>query len=337
MNQQQFMPNEQILPVDQSKNNNHNSPWIIGFIILILLLVVGVVFFSPNLKKQVIPNDFGTQVLLNDHSLLTETQKIEASKTPEGMVYVPEGEFLGGIPSSVPKGAGLKSFELSAFYIDITEVSVSKFQNFVEKNPNWSRDLADRTLVNGHYLKEPFTGEDILKRPLNQPIIWVSWYAAKAYCESTDKRLPTSAEWEKAARGSDGRVYPWGNVLDGNNVNFCDSNCGLFFRDNRWNDGYKDIAPVGSYPKGISPYGALDMSGNVAEWVSDWFDPNARTIIVGKHRDPSGAVSGQRKIIRGSSFQSSERDAGTAIYRFGASPPQDSLPDVGFRCVADVK
>ncbi|HSG42882.1 MAG TPA: formylglycine-generating enzyme family protein, partial [Anaerolineales bacterium] len=131
-------------------------------------------------------------------------------------------------------------------------------------------------------------------------------------------------EWEKAARGTDGNVYPWGDTFDGERLNFCDSNCSSSWADENIDDGYEFTAPVGSYPDGASPYGALDMAGNVWEWVADWYDAYPGNTV---SDDDYGTTY---RVLRGGSWVSGYNDVRSAV-RF-RSNPTNSYYDLGFRC-----
>jgi formylglycine-generating enzyme required for sulfatase activity len=152
----------------------------------------------------------------------------------------------------------------------------------------------------------------------NYPVACVAWEDAAAYCQWSGGRLPTEAEWEKAARGTDGIVYPWGNQS---------SNCQLANRDGC----LAFSAAVGSYLSGASPYGVLDMAGNVAEWTADWYDP--AYYADSPELNPTGSTTGELKVVRGGAWNSLPF-AIRVTARFGAEPAHVS-PALGFRCVQD--
>jgi formylglycine-generating enzyme required for sulfatase activity len=168
------------------------------------------------------------------------------------MGAVSTGEFFMGCNKSVDtecdSDEATSRPNLSAFWIDKTEVTVAEYTKCVDKGkcslPNTKGLCTWGKAGEGQH-----------------PINCVDWNQAKAFCEWAGKRLPNEAEWEKAARGTDGRRYPWGNEWEARRANVDGET-----------DGYKETAPVGSFATGASPYGALDMAGNVWEWTADWYD-----------------------------------------------------------------
>lgn len=173
------------------------------------------------------------------------------------MVLVPDGEFIMGLPSSEPGSERnpLRKVYLKAFYIDKLEVTNELYRKCVSaggcKDPSLITDYAATVFEQGkRWYKE--------KRMENFPVVGLTWRQAGQYCEWAGKRLPLTSEWEKAARGTDGRKYPWGDEWNGRKANWDE--------DGKI-DGFRKIAPVGSFPDGASPYGAMDMAGNVREWV----------------------------------------------------------------------
>src|SRR4051794_17411075 len=202
---------------------------------------------------------------------------------PVPMVTIPLGEFLMGSPEGTGRADEWpqRSVYLDAFAIDQVEVTNERYMAFVattgHRNP-----------------PNPYgTGPLLSIKGIEQlPVVQTTWYDAKAYCSWAKKRLPTEAEWEKAARGTDGRRFPWGNDdPTPSRANF----------DREW-DGDKTLAPVGSLSEGASPYGVKNMAGNAREWVQDWYDHDYYKHA--PHRNPQGPERGVVRSIRGGSWHS---------------------------------
>jgi len=262
-------------------------------------------------------------------------------------VYVPEGEFEMGSANDDPNAEDNEkprhTVYLDAFSIDRTEVTNAMFARFVQEtghqtnsekeefgwvcspntNPNCDR-------ANGADWQHPEGPESNLNGLGNHPVVQVSWNDAKAYCEWTGRRLPTEAEWERAGGGPDERKYPWGNnIPTGGVVNFCDQNCAFNNKNSRTNDGYQRTSPVGSYPAGASFYGALDMAGNVWEWVSDSYSPGY--YAYSPRENPIGP-SGSRKSARGGSWNNNARHIRVRHRSWGDLNSRND--HFGFRCAS---
>jgi formylglycine-generating enzyme required for sulfatase activity len=219
------------------------------------------------------------------------------------MVYVPEGEFLMGSADDDPGTSGASpqhTVYLESFWIDKTEVTNAQYGKCIE---------AGACEEPGCWDMESYNAPD-------QPVVCVTWHQAQAYATWLGGRLPTEAEWEKAARGTDGRIYPWGNSPPD-----CSKATYRFCADRP--------LPVGSLPDAASPYGALDMAGNAAEWVADWFqvDYYSQSPSV----NPQGPGFGLARVVRGGSFHGSP-EVGRSDLRWPRTPT-NSVSDVGFRVV----
>ena len=246
-------------------------------------------------------------------------------KTPAGaehvMVIVPEGEFLMGSATGGPDESPIHTVSLSEYLIDKVEVSNGQyvlFLNAIQRHTSLTGD-------NYVYLENPDI-QIFLRNQTYQtqpglelrPMVEITWWGARDYCAWIGGRLPTEAEWEKAARGDDQRRYPWGNATpDRDLLNF--------------NANLNRTVDVGSYPEGASPYGALDMAGNVWEWTNDFYQDDYYS--VSPRANPAGPLEpefGGVKSIRGGSFGS------PAVNVQSAGRSLDSLnwagPEFGFRC-----
>jgi len=205
------------------------------------------------------------------------------------VIKIPAGTFTMGSTENTDEKP-VHQVHLDEYYIDKYEVTNRQYKQFC--------DATGRS-----YPSDPgFSGmSGYFSNYSDYPVVNVSWDDAAAYCTWAGKRLPTEAEWEKAARGTDSRKYPWGNSeLTGRTCNFADKSTDYSWSDKSWNDGHAYTAPVGNYQDGASPYGCMDMAGNVWEWCADWYDISYYGRSPGSN--PTGPSSGSARVGRGGSW-----------------------------------
>jgi formylglycine-generating enzyme required for sulfatase activity len=236
------------------------------------------------------------------------------------MVYVPAGEFTMGSDNGEPDEAPAHTVALDGFWIDQTEITNSMYATFLNEHRDQSDlittwidvDDEDLQINSGSGTWQAVPGYE------DHPMIEVKWFGADAYCKwrGDGSRLPTEAEWEKAARGTTENLYAWGNEIDCSLANYgaCEG---------------KSVK-VGSYLSNASPFGALDMTGNVLEWVSDWYAEDYYQNS--PDSNPGGPATGEQRVLKGGSWDELTDVQVRTTARF-TEPPDDSLNDGGLRCV----
>ena len=258
------------------------------------------------------------------------------------MLLIPEGEFTRGAEEGELDGfewgrylnyeaeRPSRRIAVSSFYIDRHEVTNARYRKFLGE----VKTSGDEAFRHSEQPDGPDYNQELMTEDLagdDQPAVCASWYNAYAYCQWAGKRLPTEAEWEYAARGGDRyRKYPWGGGEP-------DSD-GIWWANyrparGRGADGYRVSAPVGSFPDGVSPFGLLDMAGNVEEWVQDWHDPYYYRRSK-ETRNPTGPAKGRSKVIKGGSYGTDKWNIRIATRLYGR--PSDRSVQLGFRCASDL-
>jgi formylglycine-generating enzyme len=218
------------------------------------------------------------------------------------MIAVPGGRGEMGFKSGEPDEFPPHSVTVSSFLLDRTEVTLADYARCIDARVCKSSPLT------------------LPQVPLTHPVVGVSWFEARRYCEWVGKRLPTEAEWEFAARHSHGTLYPWNGPADPTKANARGAQ-----------DGFEFTAPVGSFPAGASAHGVVDLAGNAAEWTADWYDATYYQKSVEK--DPTGpeASTGER-VARGGSW--SDADYGLRASARRGLDPNVANSSIGFRCAA---
>lgn len=264
--------------------------------ILLFALLGGFVGFNiANFSKVIPPTEISsatgvapvidtptrvTTMTVPDSSTLPSTN-IGSPVESEGMMYIPSGEFLMGSETGEINEFPVHKVYLDAYWIDKYEVTNATYKRCVDEGKCSPPSDGSAYLIQSNYGIPEFN---------DYPVIYVNWNMAKTYCEWRGDRLPTEAEWEKAARGIDQRTYPWGESIDCARANF--GNC------------LSSPTKVGSYFQGISPYGVHDMSGNAWEWVNDWYDE--KYYQYSPSSNPQGPAFGEHHILRGGAWHLSD-------------------------------
>ncbi len=223
------------------------------------------------------------------------------------MVKIPAGKFNMGKEDNIESADGPRhTVYLEDYWIDQTDVTNAMFAKCVQAGQctfDVQHAATDIHFGNPEYV--------------DHPVVYITWYQAVAYCQWANRRLPSEAEWEKAARGTDERPFPWGRKpVDPTLANY--------------NDNIGDTTPVGKYPLGASPYGLLDMAGNVRQWVADWFD--ALFYRNSPLQNPLGPGLGEKRVLRGGSFKDPANGVRVTV-RFEHVPGSAGL-NRGFRCAS---
>ncbi len=241
-------------------------------------------------------------------------QSIIHPKDNSEMIFIPKGTFNMGSNANIDEKPVHEVF-LDDYYIDKYPVTYGQYKRFVEET-GYSGE--------GNWMK--YYSPD----KANYPVVEVSWNDARAYAKWAGKSLPTEAEWEKAARGTEQREYPWGDKWDPNKCNNKKMNRPDLVNRMIIMMANRGTVPAGSFPDGRSPYGVMDMAGNVNEWCSDWYDN--KYYKVSARENPGGPASGSWKVIRGGAWCDADQNMFRSSARYG-DHPSITKGIIGFRCV----
>lgn len=261
------------------------------------------------------------------------------NQCPPDMVRIPGGSFFMGSDDGLPLERPSHQVTLKPYCIDQFEVTVERYKACSDAGRCKRAGIANDWVAIADKERKAFDPLCNARDPVGRakhPINCVDWEMADKFCREQNGYLPTEAQWEFAARGSDGRKYPWGDQdPSAGHLNACGRECLVWGLKNGIDekamydadDGFANTAPVGSFPKGASPFGVQDVVGNVWEWVSDWY----ATYVKDEQTDPTGVPTGEDKVIRGGSWNGSYPSWVRPTFRYKDAPTKRSY-GVGFRC-----
>jgi formylglycine-generating enzyme required for sulfatase activity len=322
--------------IEKPQLRNAKSPHKPNRAIIVALIglvgtIVAAMLGSPLIEKWFSPAPIATEMATTTFTLTSQSivssKTIEPNQTPAksltltstllpieiidakgvSMVLVPASEFTMGSDNGDVDEKPVHTVYLDAFWIDKTEVTNKMYSLCVSAGA--CKEPTDKSswIQSNYYRNSSFD---------NYPVIYVDWYMAETYCEWAGHRLPTEAQWEKAARGTDGRTYPWGNTAPNKSLlNYTNT------------EGIGDVTEVGKYPNGASPYGAMDMAGNVFEWVSSLYRSYPYDAMDGREN----LDSSDDRVVRGGGWERIYDNSLRSANRNGYHPTL-TLVYVGFRC-----
>ena len=339
--------------ISSNKNLAKSGPFwkaVAAYFFMLLIFIVLLSSCAPLAPVSLASTPTGQPqptAMVNNISKPVNVKTRLSPKDNMNMVFVPPGEFImGGNVVDAYDTMPAHTAYLDGFWIDQTEVTNEMFAGFVEstgyvtdaERAGGSKDFRTINLeiiwekVAGMAWNHPDGDSSNISGIEDHPVVHVSWSDANAYCAWAERRLPTEAEWEKAATWNDRTgekyAYPWGNDFDARRLNFCDKNCLYDFATKHLDDGFAETSPVGSFPDGASPYGVLDMSGNVLEWVADWYSPDYYERS--PNSNPLGPDWGQTRVVRGGAWATNGYYVSSA--RRWEWNPSFQHRALGFRC-----